>query len=131
MVTIIDYKERHREDGTSFFVFEIQGGIELVISQQTGQYYVTAKKAFLPSTFNEVVCASMVGSKIPGSITKQECEPYEFMVKENGEILTLTHRWVYLPEPSELEVKNTTNSKLIAQAEILMNSPIHTEMVES
>jgi len=33
MVTIIDYKERHREDGTSFYVLE--GGIELVICESS------------------------------------------------------------------------------------------------
>jgi hypothetical protein len=131
MVTIIDYKERHREDGSSFYVLEIQGGIELVMSQQTGQYYVTAKRAFIPSTFNEDVCASLVGSTIPGSIAKQECEPYEFVVKETGEMVTSSHRWMYVPEPSELEAKSNANSELISHAESLMNSPVHEELVEA
>jgi len=131
MVTVISYKERHREDGTSFFVLEIQGGIELVMSQQTGQYYVTAKRAFIPSTFNEEVCASLVGSKIPGSIAKQECEPFEFVVKETGEVVTLSQRWMYVPEPSELETKSKANSELISHAESLMNSPVHEELVEA
>lgn len=47
MVTIIDFKERNKEDGTSFFVLEVQGGIELVQSQRTKQFYATAKKAYI------------------------------------------------------------------------------------
>lgn len=131
MVTIIDYKERHREDGTSFYVLEIQGGIELVMSQQSGQYYATAKRAFLPSTFNEAVCASLLNTTIPGCIAKQECEPYEFLVKETGEMETFSHRWVYVPEPSELEAKSSANSELISHAETLMSSPVHEELVEA
>jgi len=130
MVKIIDYKERHREDGTSFYVLEIQGGIELVMSQQTGQYYVTAKRAFIPSTFNEDVCASLVGSTIPGSIAKQECEPYEFVVKETGEMVTSSHRWMYMPEEEQVAA-STEKGALITQAMTLMSNPSPKELVEA
>jgi len=30
MVRIINYKERDKEDGTTFFVMELQGGIEML-----------------------------------------------------------------------------------------------------
>lgn len=46
MVKIINYKERKREDGTSFFVLEISGGIEMLLCQKTGNYYATTKKAY-------------------------------------------------------------------------------------
>ncbi|GGP03837.1 hypothetical protein GCM10010992_13760 [Cloacibacterium rupense] len=49
MVTIINYKERQKEDGTSFYVLEVQGGIEMVKSQKTVNFYATAKKAPKPS----------------------------------------------------------------------------------
>ena len=42
MVRIINYKQRDKEDGTSFFVLEIQGGIEMVQSKETGNFYATA-----------------------------------------------------------------------------------------
>lgn len=98
MVRIINYKERNKEDGTSFFVLELQGGIEMVQSKETGNFYATAKKAFIPSTFDEQTCVALIGTDMPGSISKEECEPYDYVVKETGEEITLFQRWVYMPE---------------------------------
>ena len=95
MVTIVNYYERKTLDGKVFFVLEVQGGIEMVMSQQTGSYYATAKKALIPSTFDESTCKGLVGTGMSGSIQRQECEPYEYTVKETGEILLLNHRWIY------------------------------------
>ncbi len=101
MVTIVNYKERQKDDGTSFFVLELQGGIEMTQSKTTGMFYATAKKAIIPSTFDEVTCKGLIGTQIPGSIEKQECEPYEYVVQETGEEIILSHRWVYLPEGTD------------------------------
>lgn len=106
MVTIVNYKERLKDDGTSFFVLELQGGIEMTQSKTTGMFYATAKKAIISSTFDEVTCQGLVGTQISGSIEKQECEPYEYVVQETGEEIILSHRWVYAPEGTE-----TTSSK--------------------
>ncbi len=38
MVTIVNYKERQKDDGTSFFVLELQGGIEMTQSKTTGMF---------------------------------------------------------------------------------------------
>jgi len=106
MVRIINYKQRDKDDGTSFFVLELQGGIEMVKSKETGNFYVTAKKAFIPSTFDEDVCASLVGTQMPGGIVKEVCEPFNYTVKETGEEISLNHRWVYKSE-DELKPKQT------------------------
>ena len=98
MVTVINFKERNKEDGTSFFVLEIQGGLEMVQSKATGQFYATAKKAYLPSTFDAMTCQALVGTQMPGSIEREECEPYEYTVQSTGEIITLSHRYCYVPE---------------------------------
>ena len=50
MVRIIDYKTRQKEDGTEFYLLEVQGGIEMVKSKETGLYYATAKKATVSTT---------------------------------------------------------------------------------
>jgi hypothetical protein len=75
----------------------------MVKSKETERYYVTSKKCSIPSTFDEVTCKAMIGEKIPGTIQKQGCEPYTFVVKETGEILELNYRWAYLPEGATLE----------------------------
>lgn len=98
MVTITNYKERTREDGSVFYVLEIQGGVEMVQSQATGNYYVTAKRTFIPTTFDEAMCLSILGEKMRGTILKEECDPYEHIVKETGETLILSHKWIYSPE---------------------------------
>jgi len=103
MVTICDYALRTNKEGKDFYALILQGGISMVQSKQTGNYYVTAKKCSIGSTFDEQTCKTMIGEKIPGSIQKQTCEPYEYVAKETGEILQLTHRWVYLPEGATIE----------------------------
>ncbi|QSB27682.1 hypothetical protein [Flavobacterium sp. CLA17] len=103
MVTIINFKERQTEEGKVFFVLEAQGGIEMIQSKVTGNFYATAKKAFIPATFDEVTCKALIGTQMPGQIIKEQCDPYEYINKESGEVIMMYHRYVYAQE--ELEVK--------------------------
>ena len=112
MVRIINFKKRQSED-KEFFVLEVTGGIEMVKSKTTGMYYATAKKASITSTFDEETCKSLIGSEFPGSVVKQECESYEYTLKETGEVLTLNHRYVYLPEESNQSVKSASNLEMV------------------
>ena len=98
MVRIINYKKRETEEGKVFFVLELQGGLEMVKSRETNKYYATAKRATIPSTFDEETCKSLIGQEMPGNINKVETEPYEFTIKETGEVIELTHRWEYTGE---------------------------------
>ncbi len=111
MVRIINFKERQKEDGTTFFVLEIQGGIEMIRSKSTGNFYATAKKAYLPSTFDEQTCTALIGTEMQGSIIKEECEPYDYVVKETGEEITMHHRWVYVQEDMPAPVIENTISE--------------------
>ncbi len=97
MVRIINYKKRVAEN-KEFFVLEVSGGIEMVLSKTTGMYYATSKKATITSTFDEETCKSLIGSEFPGSIVKEECESYEYTIQDTGEIITLSHRYVYRAE---------------------------------
>jgi len=126
MVRIINYKQREREDGTTFFVLELQGGIEMVKSKETGNFYATAKKAFLPSTFDEEVCSSLVGTEMAGNITKESCEPFSYIVKETGEEVTLNHRWVYTTEETVKPKQETfvTSHNVIADSEVFSSNGI-------
>ena len=98
MVRIVNYQQRQKEDGKTFFVLEIQSGIEMALSTKTGQYYATAKKANISSTFDEETCKALLGTEMPGNIIKLDSEPYEYTVRETGEIIMLTHRYAYQPE---------------------------------
>lgn len=98
MVKIVNYVSRTADDGRTFFVLTIQNGIEMVKSQKTGAYYATARKASIPSTFDEETCKALIGTDMPGKVIKQQCKPYEYIIKDTGEAIELSHRYVYVPE---------------------------------
>lgn len=103
MVSVIDYSLKTSKEGNEFYALILQGGLTMVKSKQTGNFYATAKKCSIPSTFDEPTCKAMIGERITGSIQKQSCEPYEFVNKETGEVMELDYRWVYLPEGASME----------------------------
>lgn len=106
MVTIIGYALRENKEGKSFVSLQLQGDVIMVQSQETGRYYATAKTCSIPSTFNETTADALIGKPLPGRIEKVDSEPYEFTIEETGEVITLQHRWEYLPEdaPAPLRV---------------------------
>ena len=98
MVKIVDYAVSKNSKGEEFFALIVQGELEAVISDKTKQTYFTARTARVASTFNEHTCKSLIGTELPGKITKVLVEPYEYTVPETGEIVTLKHSWRYLNE---------------------------------
>jgi hypothetical protein len=105
MVQITDYKTYKREDGETFNVLVVQGGVEPVKSRKTGRTYLTAKTTRVSCTFDEPTCKSLLGTMLPGSIKKVEVEPYEFTIVETGEVVERSHRYEYMSE-EEAIVKN-------------------------
>ena len=103
MVTIVDYKLRSNKVGEEFYALMLEGDIELVKSATTGNFYATARRTSITSTFNEATCKSLIGKQLPGTIKKVECEPYEYVDQDTGELVELNHRYVYDPEPSTVE----------------------------
>ena len=103
MVTVIDYAERQRKDGTTFVALILQGGLSIVQSQNTGNVYTTVKQCSIPSTFDKETAKTMIGERVPGNVVRKPGDPYEWANKETGEILELPHRWVYLPEAATLK----------------------------
>ena len=118
MVTIVDFKPRTNDTtGEEFFALILAGDIEMIQSQTTGRFYATARRASIPSTFNETVCESLIGKQLPGTIVKVDAEAYEFTLPETGEIISLTHRYEYQPDNAmEREVfghKPVTNHQMV------------------
>lgn len=109
MVRIINYKKRETEDGRMFYVLVLQGGLEMVKSQETNKYYATAKRATIPSTFDEDTCRSLIGQEMSGKIKKVETAPYEFTINETGEVIELSHRWEY-SEETETSIQDSKPS---------------------
>lgn len=118
MVRIIGFKQREKENGTPFFILELQGGVEMIRSTETGQFYATAKKTYVTSTFDEQTCKALIGTEISGTIVKKEVEPYSYVVKETGEELILTHRWLFVPESKEETKQEEAINQLMADTSL-------------
>ena len=103
MVTVVECAIRETKDGRNFVALILQGGLSLVKSKQTKNYYATVKRCSIPSTFDEETAKGMIGEKIPGSVQKKSCEPYDFVNKETGEVIQLDYRWAYVPEGATIE----------------------------
>jgi len=52
----------------------------VTISKTTGKPYLTARKASIPCTFDEVLAKSLIGQSLPGEIERIEVDEYEFTV---------------------------------------------------
>ena len=111
-VKIVDFIKRKNREGVEFNALILQGGLELVKSKESGAWYATSKKASITSTLDDATCQNLIGQEIPCSVQRIECEPYEFTVRDTGEVLTLTHRWVYLKEGETIEEKVITPEKV-------------------
>lgn len=97
MVKVIGYRLRQNLDGKSFYALQLQGRIEMIKSA-SGNSYLSARTVSMPTTFTEDVCASLVGAELPGTIVRQDVEPYEYTNPETGEALMLSHRFIYLEQ---------------------------------
>jgi hypothetical protein len=103
MVQITGWQKRQKENGDSFNVLNLQGGIEMIKSSTTGKFYATTRKTNMVCTFDEEMCKSMIGQQLPGTIEKEKCEPYQYSVPNSNETITLTHTYVYNPQPNGVE----------------------------
>lgn len=101
MVRIVGYHANENQKGEVFYSLSIQGGVEMVKSIETDNFYLTARRARITSTFDEDTCKSLIGTQLPGTIQKVDCEPYPYTIKETGEEITLEHTYVYAAEQVE------------------------------
>ena len=121
MVRIVNYQKRTTEEGKEFFTLELQGGIEIVKSQETGKSYMTARKASMSCTFDELTCQSLIGTELPGSVKKVVCEEYSYTIKETGELITLSHRFEYVEQEAPTnspEKSKTTIEEFMSKAPV-------------
>jgi hypothetical protein len=61
MVTVVEYAIRQTKDGREFVALILQGGLCLVQSKQTNNFYGTVKRCSIPSTFDEETAKGMIG----------------------------------------------------------------------
>jgi hypothetical protein len=103
MVTIVGFQKRTNAEDQEFHVLVLQGGIELIKSSESGNFYATAKRATITSTFNDVMCRQLIGKKLPGKVERVPCEEYEFAIPGSDEVIKLSHTYRYDAEPASAE----------------------------
>lgn len=113
MVQITDYKVYKKENGEEFFSLIVQGGVEAVVSKETGRTYLTARTARVSCTFNETTCLSLIGTSLPGKIVQLEVEPYEFTIEETGEVIQRNHRYEYMSDENAIIAENVNHEMVI------------------
>lgn len=95
MVTVVGFQERQTSQGKSFLVLELEGSLQISISQSTGKPYASKSKCTVPCSFDEKTAQELVGTLLPGEIVKAPCEPYDFTNPNTGEVMTLNYRYTY------------------------------------
>ena len=128
MVTIIGFKQVEKEGKTLVFI-DLQGELKMAKSQSTGLFYMTADKASILSSFPAEVCKGLIGKQLPGNVVREECEvPYQYVNKETGETVNVTHRGVYVPEA---EVADNYNDYFMwGQRPPMTHSPMSTDLTK-
>jgi hypothetical protein len=100
MVQVTNFHEVETKDGKTFISLELTGGLELIQSQTTGKIYATVRKCRIPSTFDANIAKMMVGTQLDGDVVRVETDPYDYVNKRTGEIMTLQHSYAYRPSGS-------------------------------
>jgi len=98
MVTVIETAVRENGEGETYVALKLQAELEMIQSNKTGRFYATARTCWISSTFTEEVAETIVGSKMPGRVVKQVTEAYNYTVPQTGEVIELSHKWVYATE---------------------------------
>jgi len=98
MVRVIKLKKSTSNEGKNFISLKVQGGIEAIQSQSTGRMYLTARSAYVSTTFDEATAEALIGTSLPGTVKRVASDPYEYTIKDSGEVVTLSHKFEYMPE---------------------------------
>ena len=103
MVTISNYRVNVNSEGKSFCSLILQGDVELVKSKTTSRFYATARKTSITSTFDENTCRQLIGKTIKGSIVKVDCDEYDYIIPESGEVIRLNYNYSYVADSENVE----------------------------
>jgi hypothetical protein len=105
MVKVIEIKALENNQGEAYVGLIVQSGIVPVKSKETGRVYLTAKTAFVPTTFDEETATALIGEQFQGSVRKVATDPYDYTIEDTGEVITMHHRWEYFDETLDIVEK--------------------------
>lgn len=98
MVKVISVKVSVNNEGKQFISLKLQGAVEAMQSLETGKFYLTARTCYVSTTFSLLESEGLIGLEIPGNVERVSAEPYQYTIKETGEVISLSHRYEFIPE---------------------------------
>ena len=100
MVTITGYSTREGACGKQSLFLHVESDLIPKSSQTSGRTYFITRKAKVLAAIDEELAQQLIGHTLPGTITKQEVEPFEVTAYHSGETKMLHHRNVYVSAAS-------------------------------
>jgi len=98
MVYITEVNERiNSVTGEVFHTLTLESEPYIAVSKAGNQYFNTNRASF-PAPFSKERCQAMVGMSMKGRIDKVPCAPRDVTIAATGEVVTLTHEYVYQAE---------------------------------
>lgn len=97
-VTIIGYQKKKNQEGGSFLVLNIEGGVVMSQSESTGSWFASTMKTSIVASMDEKTIMGMIGQTLPGTIIKKQCPPYSYTIPSTGEDKTLDYTYEFCPE---------------------------------
>jgi hypothetical protein len=94
MVSVTGFRIVETEEGEKYVRLVLSGDLEMVRSENTGNFYATTRRATISSKFDEDTSQKMIGKELPGTIERVEVDPYEFEL-DDGTKIQIAHRWIY------------------------------------
>ncbi|MFM7024429.1 MAG: hypothetical protein ACKOXB_15785 [Flavobacteriales bacterium] len=101
MVTITGYSKKDSPSGGKFIVLHLEGGVQMVRSEESGTWFASALKTNIIASVDEKTCKTLVGTQLPGTIIKKKVTPYKYTVPSTGEERMLDYRYEYINEEQE------------------------------
>ena len=101
MITVKDFHVRQGDNGKEYLSLELEGEVAFIQSQNTGRFYAAAKRCFMFGAMTEDSAKALIGTKMPGSIDRVPCDPYDYTVPETGEVISLAYTYQYVPEGAD------------------------------
>ena len=117
MVIVKSYQKRtNTETGEEFFTLDLESSAVELVRSKSGRMYATKRTCSIGCTFDEETCKALVGTVLKGDIHKTECQPYEVVDKNTGEVRISEHRYEFFMDGEQPPISETS---LVAKEELV------------
>lgn len=96
MVTITGFSTRQSASGNTNLFLHLESDLIPKASKASGRTYFITKKAKVLAAIDEELAQQLVGHILPGTIAREEVDPYEVTDFYTGESKMLHHRNMYI-----------------------------------